>query len=80
MHHNWHSGNTSWACLQTATNQIAIGWPAVVGEQYQVQGNNDVATTDWFNIGDIISARLTNVVSQVPKTNVLQFYRVAQVN
>ena len=80
MHHNWHSGNTSWACLQTATNQMAIGWPAVVGEQYQVQGNNNVATTNWFNIGGIISARLTNVVAQVPKTNAVQFYRVAQAN
>jgi len=66
--------------LQTATNQMAIGWPAVVGEQYQVQGNNNVATTNWFNIGGIISARLTNVVAQVPKTNAVQFYRVAQAN
>lgn len=64
--------------LQVATNQYAIGWPAVVGEQYQVQGNNNVATTNWFNIGGMISARLTNVVAQVPKTNVMQFYRIIQ--
>jgi len=64
--------------LQTATNQMAVGWPTVVGAQYQVQGNNNVATTNWFNIGGIISARLTNVVAQVPKTNALQFYRIIQ--
>ncbi len=64
--------------LQTATNQMAIGWPAVVGGQYQVQGNNNVATTNWFNLEGIISARLTNVVAQVPKTNVMQFYRIVQ--
>jgi hypothetical protein len=57
---------------------MAIGWPAVVGGQYQVQGNNNVATTNWFNLEGIISARLTNVVAQVPKTNVMQFYRIVQ--
>src|SRR5208283_1637558 len=66
------SGNVSQAppafsinqIIQTATNQMAIGWPAVVGEQYQVQVNNSLATTNWVNAGGIISARLTNVVAQ----------------
>jgi len=64
--------------LQTATNQMAIGWPAVVGEQYQVQANNNLTTTNWFNVGGIISARLTNIVTQVSKTNSMQFYRIVQ--
>jgi hypothetical protein len=50
----------------------------VVGEQYQVQANNDLTTTNWFNVGGIISARLTNVVTQVSKTNCMQFYRIVQ--
>jgi hypothetical protein len=64
--------------IQTGTNQMAVGWPAVVGEQYQVQANNDLTTTNWFNVGGIISARLTNVVTQVSKTNCMQFYRIVQ--
>ncbi len=52
--------------------------PTVVGGQYQVQGNNDLTTTNWFSVGGIISARLTNVVTQVPKTNTMQFYRIIQ--
>jgi hypothetical protein len=66
--------------IQTATNQMAIGWPAVVGEQYQIQVNNNLATTNWVNAGGIISARLTNVVAQTTMnpTNTAQFYRVIQ--
>ena len=65
--------------LQTATNTTAVGWPAVVGEQYQVQVNTDLTTTNWVNTGGIISARLTNVVAQVSMpTNTAAFYRFVQ--
>ena len=66
--------------VQTATNQIAIGWPAVVGQSYQVQSLNALDTTNWANVDGIISARLTNVVVQIPMsaTNSQQFYRVVQ--
>jgi hypothetical protein len=66
--------------VQTATNQIAIGWPAVVGQLYQVQSLNALGTTNWANVDGIISARLTNVVVQIPlnATNSQQFYRVVQ--
>ena len=65
--------------LQTATNTMAVGWPAVVGEQYQVQANTDLTTTNWVNTGGIISARLTNVVAQVSMpTNMQAFYRLVQ--
>jgi hypothetical protein len=36
--------------VQTATNQIAIGWPAVVGQLYQVQSLNALGTTNWANV------------------------------
>jgi hypothetical protein len=65
--------------LQTATNTIAVGWPAVVGGQYQIQSNTDLKTTNWVNTGGIISARLTNVVAQVSMpTNTQAFYRLIQ--
>lgn len=66
--------------VQTATNQIAIGWPAVVGQLYQVQSKADITATNWANVDGIISARLTNVVVQIPMsaTNSQQFYRVVQ--
>jgi hypothetical protein len=66
--------------LQTATNQMAIGWPAVVGQRYQVQYVNTLsASNNWQNIGAQISARLTNVVTQVQMSGAKAFYRVAQV-
>lgn len=65
--------------LQTGTNTMAVGWPAVVGEQYQVQVNMDLTTTNWVNTGGIISARLTNVVAQVSMPSSGQaFYRLVQ--
>ena len=66
------------APLQTGTNTMALGWPAVVGEQYQVTANTDLTTTNWVNVGGIISARLTNVVTQVPMSASQSFYRVIQ--
>ncbi len=66
--------------VQTATNQIAIGWPAVVGQLYQVQSLDSIGMTNWANVDGIISARLTNVMVQIPMsaTNDQQFYRVVQ--
>jgi predicted acyltransferase (DUF342 family) len=74
------TGTTS--CLQSryqvATNAVAVGWPAVVGQQYQLQGNIDLGTSNWVNLGGLINARLTNVDTQVSMTNSMQFYRLIQ--
>ena len=65
--------------LQTGTNTMAVGWPAVVGGQYQMQVNTDLTTTNWVNTGGIVSARLTNVVAQISmSTNTQAFYRLIQ--
>jgi len=66
--------------VKTATNTLAIGWPAVVGAQYQLQSRSSVAGGAWSNVDGIISARLTNVVTLVPfsQTNSAQFFRVSQ--
>lgn len=64
--------------IQTGTNQTAVGWPAVVGAQYQVQANSDLTTTNWINTGGIVSARLTNVVTQVTMSGSQAFYRIVQ--
>ena len=68
--------------VPVSTNQIAIGWPAVVGQRYQVQYVNSLsASNNWQNFDGQISARLTNVVAVIPfsQTNTSQFYRLAQV-
>jgi len=57
---------------------MALGWSAVVGAQYQVQANSDLTTTNWLNTGGIISARLTNVVTQVTMSGSQSFYRIIQ--
>jgi hypothetical protein len=80
------SGNVPQAALplslnqivQTGSNTVAVGWPAVVGGQYQVQVNSNLSSTNWLNTGGIVSARLTNVVTQVTMTNAQAFYRVIQ--
>jgi hypothetical protein len=66
--------------LKTATNTLAIGWPAVAGAQYQLQSRSAIVGGNWSNVDGIISARLTNVVTLVPfsPTNATQFFRVAQ--
>ena len=64
--------------IQTGTNTMAAGWPAVVGAQYQMQVNTNLTTTNWVNIGGIISARLTNVVTQVSMNGSQSFYRIIQ--
>jgi len=66
--------------VRTATNTLAVGWPAVVGAQYQLQSKTSLTSTNWLNVDGIISARLTNVVTLVPfsQTNTAQFFRVAQ--
>ncbi|MEI6395342.1 MAG: S8 family serine peptidase [Verrucomicrobiota bacterium] len=65
---------------KTATNTLAIGWPAVVGAQYQLQSKTNLTSTNWFSVDGIISARLTNVVTLVPfsQASTAQFFRVAQ--
>jgi hypothetical protein len=40
--------------------------------------NTDLTTTNWSNAGGIISARLTNVVTQVPMSGSQAFYRIVQ--
>ena len=55
-----------------------VGWPAVVGAQYQVLVNTNLTTTNWVNTGGIISARLTNVVTQVTTSGSKAFYRIVQ--
>ena len=66
--------------LQTATNQMAVGWPAVVGQRYQVQYVSALSpSNNWQNIGAQVSGRLTNVVTQVQMSGAKAFYRVAQV-
>jgi hypothetical protein len=66
--------------VKTATNTLAIGWPAVVGAQYQLQSKTNLVSTNWLNVDGIISARLTNIVTLVPfsQARPAQFFRVTQ--
>ena len=67
------------APLPVATNQVAVGWASVVGQNYQLQANNNLTTTNWTTVGGIINARLTNIVAlATTSSNQMQFYRVVQ--
>ena len=65
---------------QTATNTLAIGWPAVVGAQYQLQSRTNLTGTNWLNVDGIISARLTNVVVQIPMSTTNSSNSIASCN
>jgi hypothetical protein len=65
----------------TATNKIALRWPSVVGQRYQIEFKDSLTSGAWSNIGPEVSARLTNVFSEVTY-NVAQtqrFYRLREV-
>jgi trimeric autotransporter adhesin len=66
--------------IQTATKKIALGWPAVVGQRYQLQTVGALnASNNWQNIGAEVSARLTNTVVELSfsQTN-NAFFRLVQ--
>lgn len=65
----------------TATNKIALRWPSVVGQRYQTEFKDSLTSGSWSNIGPEVSARLTNVVLELPYSpaQTQRFYRVRQV-
>jgi len=69
--------------ILTATNTLGLGWPSVAGQRYQVKATDVVreSNTVWTSVGPLISARLTNVVTEVPfsPTNAQKFYRIVVV-
>lgn len=67
---------------QVATNLVPIGWPAVVGQRYQVQYVDALsASNNWQYLSGQLSARLTNVAALVPldPAGTSRFYRLVQV-
>jgi len=68
--------------VRVATNQLAIGWPAVVGQLYAAQYINALSTSNnWQYLSGQVSARTTNVVALVPLDpgGAPAFYRLLQV-
>ena len=66
--------------IQTGTNKVALGWPSVVGQRYQLQTVNALSLSNsWRNIDAEVSARLTNTVVETPfaQTN-NAFFRLVQ--
>jgi len=65
----------------TATNKIALRWPSVVGQRYQIEFNDSLTSGSWSNIGPEVSARLTNVISEVTynASQTQRFYRIREV-
>ena len=67
--------------IQIATNKVALGWPAVVGQRYQIQAVSTLLSSNnnWQSVGPEISARLTNVVTEVSFTQTNNaFFRLVQ--
>jgi len=69
--------------LQTSSNTMAVGWPAVVGQRYQVQYVDQLnnGSNNWQPIGADVSAALTNVVTLLPMNpnGNCRFYRLQEV-
>ena len=61
-----------------SSNAVALRWPSVVGQRYQVQYKNDLNTTNWTNLGSEWSATKTNLAVTSTYTNDARFYRVVE--
>ena len=52
-------------------------WDSYPGKQYRVQYTTDLATGNWFDLGEVIMATgLTTPYSEPVGNNPLRFYRV----
>jgi uncharacterized repeat protein (TIGR03803 family) len=68
--------------LQSATvanGMLTLTSSAVAGLQYQVQGNTDLASTNWCNFGDVTTAINGTLTVSDTSTNSQRFYRVVLV-
>lgn len=67
--------------ILTATNKIALSWPAVVGQNYFLQSRDNAVTGAWANVSGEINATKTAVAVELPfsQTNSQRFYRIAEV-
>ncbi len=65
----------------SGTSQLALLWPAVVGQYYVVQSRDTVASGQWSNATAEISATKTNVAVLLPFSASIpqRFYRVQEV-
>lgn len=62
-----------------SSNAVAVRWPSLVGQLYQVQFKDDLSSTNWTNLGGQLSATKTNTAIVTTLTNVMRFFRVAEV-
>ena len=64
----------------TQTNGvITFNWNATIGSGYRVQYNTDLTSTNWLNLGGVITATDTNVAGSDIMTNAQRFYRILAV-
>lgn len=62
----------------TQTNgAVTLVWSAITGQKYQLQHNSDLDSTNWTNLGNVITATNGTVaVADVIGSNSQRFYRV----
>jgi hypothetical protein len=64
---------------ESVTNgQFSLGWQAGAGLKYQPQSNNDLTSTNWTNLGGLLTSPTNAVMSAFDtiSTNSQRFYRV----
>ena len=66
--------------VPTATNRVAIAWPSVVGQLYQLQWRTNIASGSWLNLGGELSPTKTNAVVQIQygTNQPVAFFRVVE--
>ena len=67
--------------LVDGTSEL-LGWPSVVGQNYQVQTCTNLLVQDWTNISPEISSTKTNTTwdSGTGPSGILRFYRLQETN
>jgi subtilase family serine protease len=62
--------------LAPSGGNIKLSWSTVSAVSYQLQYNSDLTTTNWINLGSVITASNTVTTANDSLTNSQRFYRV----
>jgi len=62
--------------LTRSNGVLTLNWSAVPSLNYQIQYSTNLVSTNWFNLGSLISATNSSISASDSMTNLQRFYRV----
>ncbi len=62
--------------IVSASGELQLSWPAVIGQTYQVQATDDLAAGSWTVLGNVTAASATATYSLATDASPRRFFRV----